>query len=327
MAAHVKDGFRIHCGQADLDVWASSATRADFDAVAERVYRKLFTTEDLDSLRSKPPGLRDITHENVMLLNRDGLFYIEFVSAIKKGDIGRIVNVLSVWMVMMRSRKTMPKYADAIFETLRRIDRYDPVLKRFFLHNWLVNLTGRPYNFKEVDLLQEHQNFWAKSWDWLSMLTVCIFTLRDTMRTVQKSFKIPALGESHKVPDMSAEIQKLADALRDEQIQEYVPNRPANDPDDSTAVTPVRDLFEEGAKYADGRSAFKKFTKEERRAQNLGLVDAVRDGTDAVDSEGDESEQEEEYEITQEDLEIDDEEPYADTASLLATAEELISSV
>jgi hypothetical protein len=81
-------------------------------------------------------------------------------------------------MVMMRSPKTMPKYADAIFETLRRIDRYDPVLKyisfflfvpvlmrfyrRYFLHNWLVNLTGRPYSFKEVDLLQEHQNFWAK---------------------------------------------------------------------------------------------------------------------------------------------------------------------
>jgi hypothetical protein len=34
--------------------------------------------------------------------------------------------------------------------------------RRFFLHNWLVNLTGRPNGFKEIDLLQEHQNFWAK---------------------------------------------------------------------------------------------------------------------------------------------------------------------
>ena len=28
--------------------------------------------------------------------------------------------------------------------------------------NWLANLTGMANAFKEMDLLQEHQNFWAK---------------------------------------------------------------------------------------------------------------------------------------------------------------------
>ena len=28
--------------------------------------------------------------------------------------------------------------------------------------NWLANLTGKANGFKEMDLLQEHQNFWAK---------------------------------------------------------------------------------------------------------------------------------------------------------------------
>ncbi|KAJ6609740.1 hypothetical protein B0H10DRAFT_2295466, partial [Mycena sp. CBHHK59/15] len=333
IAAHVKDGFRIHCGHADLDAWAASATMEEFNAVVERVYRKLFTTEALDNLRSLPH--RDISHENVILLNRDALFYIEFVSAIKKGDIGRVVNVLQLWMVMMRSPKTMPKYADAIFETLRRIDRYDPVLKHFFLHNWLVNLTGRPYSFKEVDLLQEHQNFWAKiiynakgsnrSWSWLSMITVCIFTLRDTMRTVQKTFNITGYGERHTVPDMTEEVQTLADALKDEQLQEYVVNRPANDPMDSTAVTPVRDLLEEGAKYADTRGAFKKFTKEKRKAENLGFVDGTVDDSMADVGDGEDSGMEEDYEVTGDDLGIDDEEPYADAAALLATATEVVS--
>ncbi|KAJ6614435.1 hypothetical protein B0H10DRAFT_2221313 [Mycena sp. CBHHK59/15] len=274
VAAHVKDGFRIHCRHVDLD-------------------RNVFTTEALDNLRSLPRELRDITTENVRLLNRDAIYYIEFVSAIKKGDIGRVVNVLRLWMVMMRSPKTMPKYADAIFETLGRIDRYDPVLKRFFLHNWLVNLTGCPYSFKEVDLLQEHQNFWAKiiynakgsnkSWDWLSMITVCIFTLRDTMRTVQKSFNIPAYGERHTVPDMSAEVQKLADALRDEKIQE-----------------------------------------DKSRAENLGFVDAEEDGVEGDVDEGEDSGMED-YEVTREDLDLDDEEPYADAAALMSAAEELVS--
>lgn len=31
-----------------------------------------------------------------------------------------------------------------------------------FLDNWLVNLTGKPNSFKEVDLMGEHLNFWAK---------------------------------------------------------------------------------------------------------------------------------------------------------------------
>jgi hypothetical protein len=31
-----------------------------------------------------------------------------------------------------------------------------------YLNNWLVNLSGLVLAFKEIDLLQEHQNFWAK---------------------------------------------------------------------------------------------------------------------------------------------------------------------
>lgn len=34
--------------------------------------------------------------------------------------------------------------------------------RKFFLHNWLVNLSGMVDKFKENDLLQEHQNFWVK---------------------------------------------------------------------------------------------------------------------------------------------------------------------
>ncbi|KAJ7837660.1 hypothetical protein B0H14DRAFT_2589082 [Mycena olivaceomarginata] len=309
LAAHVKDGFRIHCGSEDLDTWALSATMGDLNAVAERVYRKLFTTQAVDDLRAMPE--RDITHENTVLLNRDALYYVEFVAAIKKGDIGRVINVLQIWMVMMRTPKTMPKYADAIFETLRRIDRYDPVL-----------------NFKEVDLLQEHQNFWAKiiynakgvnrSWDWLAMISVCIFTLRDTMRTVQKTFKITGYGECHTVPDMLKE---------EEKIQEYVQNRPANDPEDSTAVTPVRDLLEEGSKYADTRTAFKKFTKEVRRAENLGLVegeDGAREDDGAMDD--DEHSGRDEYQVTAEDLDMDDEESYANADAMVAAASEVVTN-
>lgn len=166
-----------------------------------------------------------------------------------------------------------------------------------------------------------------RSWEWLSMITVCIFTLRETMRTVQKSFQIPAYGENHTVPDMTAEIQTLADALRDEKIQEYVVNRPANDPSDSTATTPVRDLLEEGSKYADTRAAFKKFTRETRKAENMGVVDAEEGELDPESEEEEESEtMEEDYEATEEDLDLDDEESYPDASTLLSIATDLIAN-
>ena len=38
----------------------------------------------------------------------------------------------------------------------------DLFFRHAYLMNWLANLSGRPDGFKELDLLQEHQNFWLK---------------------------------------------------------------------------------------------------------------------------------------------------------------------
>ncbi|KAJ3729395.1 hypothetical protein C8R42DRAFT_742175 [Lentinula raphanica] len=253
-AAHISDGFRLFCGIEDLDQWARSASSDDFIHVSDLVYENLFTTRSFDAAKSSEN--QDTTYLNNLLQNRDTLLYIEIVDAIKSGDIGRVVNVFRVWMVMMRAKKTMPKYADAFFETLGRLNTYPETLKKFYLHNWLVNVTGKEKRWKEVDLLQEHQNFWAKiiynakgsnrSWDWLAMITPIIFELRNAIRMVQTEFKIVDLSTKHTVPDMTREIAALADALKEEKIQSYVANRLTNG-----MKKLVRDLFEEGSKIGD----------------------------------------------------------------------------
>ncbi|KAF9018488.1 hypothetical protein BDZ89DRAFT_1021349 [Hymenopellis radicata] len=326
LAAHIKDAFRIHCGSDDLDEWAKNATEEEFDRVSQESFNNLFTTEAYDRVHDSVDSERDIIFENSILQNRDMLWYSLLVSSIKSGDIGRVILVLRMWMVMMRTPKTMPKYADAIFETLARVDSYHPKLKAYFLHNWLVNLTGRPGRFKEVDLLQEHQNFWAKiiynakgvnrSWDWLAMITVCIFSLRDAMRTVEKAYKIPSYGESHTVPSMTKEVELLATALATERIQEYTQNRLQND-----NVNESRDLIYEGSKYANTRTAFQKFTPETRHAQNLGVVGPTGLAAEERDIES-EDEEEDEYEVDEEDLAMDE-----DEAAAYEHAEELMAIV
>ncbi|KAJ6577766.1 hypothetical protein B0H19DRAFT_1337487 [Mycena capillaripes] len=332
LPAHIVDGFRIYCGRESLSEWAKSATVTEFDAVTKTVFDKLFLTAAVNDIRARKK--HDITLENAILYNRDALFYIELTRAIKMGDIGRVLNILAIWMVMMRSPKTMPRYADAIFETLVRINKFPPKLRELYLANWLVNLTGKLLGFKPVDLLQEHQNFWAKiiynakgtnkSWKWLSMITVCIFTLRDAMRTVQAAFQIPAYGEKHKNPPIDDEVALIAKALQDEKIQSYVEDRPAND-----HVNPVRDLIKEGVVYANNRKAFHRFTRDTRKPEKQGFDTAEGEGDGEGDEEEEEGEPEEvdEYNPTEEDLRVDDEEFLMEPGEILASAMDIVQSI
>lgn len=161
--------------------------------------------------------------------------------------------------------------------------------------NWLANLSGNQDGWKEMDLLQEHQNFWAKvrsfrclqnsqlcslltvlqviysargsnrTWDWLAMVSVVIFTLRDVIRQVQKEFKVPYNGTSHTSPSAAADIHTLCKYLESRELQQYKPARK-----DNQYATPSRDLFAAGAEYANKASAFKTFTRDTRAAINKG---------------------------------------------------------
>ncbi|KIY70312.1 hypothetical protein CYLTODRAFT_348004 [Cylindrobasidium torrendii FP15055 ss-10] len=311
---HILDALRISCGHEDIDTWALFASKDDFNTVTRAAYDNLFTTmayeEATDHIK------RDTTFENSILQNRDMLWYVVLVNSVRAGDIGRVILVYRVWMVMMRTPKTMPKYADAFFKTFARLDLFPATLRTFFLHNWLVNITGLPNRFKEIDLLQEHLNFWAKiiynakgvnrTWEWLAKVTVCIYALRDAMRTVQKAYKIPEYGLLHTVPDMAREVGMIADVLRTKRVQEYAESRPNED------VRPVRDLYAEGSKNANTRKALTKFTAEQRRArvdgflapgsQPAAVVTIVDIEDDAI---------EEPYNIDLEDLEMDPDEAAA----------------
>ncbi|KAJ6450910.1 hypothetical protein C8R45DRAFT_1113838 [Mycena sanguinolenta] len=326
-AGHVRDAFRIHCGKASFAEWAARADFKDFNTVADKVYGSLYTTAAYDAACDRDEAQRDAAFENSVLYNRDSLLYLLLVSSIKAGDIGRVILVFRIWAVMMRSPKTMPKYADTFFETLNHIKSYDPVLQKFFLHNWLVNLTGLLFGFKEVDLLQEHQNFWAKivynakgvnrSWSWLARITVCIFALHDAMKTVHATFKIPDYGTKHTVPDMQNEIQRVAEALEKDRIKELWSQRPWKD-----QVVRAHDLFEEGANYVNTRGAFARHTESTTKYAIVPAGDdAAQTNNNTANNNEDDENIQEDYEVTQEDLEMDDEEPYDMISALLGTAE------
>ncbi len=139
LAAHIKDAFQLYCGHNDLDKWAKTVTEEEFDDISQKAFDNLFTTAAYNQAHDRAKSERDTIFENSILQNCDMLWYSLLVASIKSGDIGCVILVLRMWMVMMRTPKTMPKYADAIFETLARLDTYHPKLK-YVLRNIIPHL-------------------------------------------------------------------------------------------------------------------------------------------------------------------------------------------
>ncbi len=158
------------------------------------------------------------------------------------------------------------------------------------------------------------------------MVTVCIWTLRDAMRTVHKTFRIPAYGTKHTSPAINDEIAAIAHALEKEHIQSYVKNRPGSDAENG--VMPVRDLVTHGVQYFNARKAYPKFTPERRRARNIGQAESP-DRSDEEDEPEDTDvlDADQEPEVTQEDLELDDDENHDMVDGILSSAQSLADDI
>ncbi|KAJ7808983.1 hypothetical protein B0H14DRAFT_3760274 [Mycena olivaceomarginata] len=320
LPANILDGFRLFCAKGTVEKWIESVK--DWDSVrfvAAKVHRELCSARNIPKLRRQPAGKRDPIYENIKLFNRDALTLLVLRAAIKRGDIGAVLCVISHWMVMFRGTGRMPKYADAVFRVITELKSMHPKLREAYLMNWLANLTGKLLGFKEMDLLQEHQNFWLKiiynangsnrTWAWLGMISVSIFALRDViplgatidackgrMRQmhvvytsnkapkVQLDYKIPSNGKSHTNPSTATDVQRIRDHLETNKIQTFWPERENND-----CAVPVRDLMEAGAAYANTARAFKTFRADTRKASNLGTKHAgtaASAESDGVEEEG-----------------------------------------
>jgi hypothetical protein len=100
-AGHIRDAFRIHCGEASFPEWAAKVSIGDFVAVAGKVYSSLYTTTAYDNACTRNEAACDAAFENSVLYNHDSLLYLLLVSSIKAGDIGCVILVFCIWAVMM----------------------------------------------------------------------------------------------------------------------------------------------------------------------------------------------------------------------------------
>ncbi|OCH87916.1 hypothetical protein OBBRIDRAFT_805747 [Obba rivulosa] len=134
LSANILDAFWLLCPANSVKTWiADVSSWDDVYALACRCVLLLHSLPDVK--RNKPL-------ENIGLFNQDALLLCKFVHAIKHGDIGSILNILSMWKLMLHGTRSMSKYSDALFHLLVTLWQMDLPLRHAFLMNWLINLSG-----------------------------------------------------------------------------------------------------------------------------------------------------------------------------------------
>ncbi|KAH9051116.1 hypothetical protein EDB83DRAFT_2627558 [Lactarius deliciosus] len=192
----------------------------------------------------------DMVFENAVLFLRDGLILREFSDAIKSGDSGRVLLVLKLWAFSFRG-SGRSKYAYEVLHLLHNITHVwpEPVVT-IVLNNWLVNPTGKANSFVELDLMQEHLNYWIKSyyqahgsgasWEWLATISPCIEILRRLATEVNGTLGSKQ-GNRHASADLTKDIKILMDSLEQNNVYEEVLGRTLGDDE-----SPAPDVIGEG---------------------------------------------------------------------------------
>jgi hypothetical protein len=158
------------------------------------------------------------------------------------------------------------------------------------------------------------------------MVSVCIFSLREVIRKMQKEFVTPFNSTSHTSPSTETDIKILRDYLETMCLQTYHPERENN-----SSATEARDLVQSGSEYANKLSAYRNFTHTKYNYKNDGLPEAAPPETDLHDDEevddycaldGDEA-------VDFDDLLLDEEEFQlgSDVGDYLATVHEVIDEL
>ncbi|KAH9887686.1 hypothetical protein C8Q73DRAFT_748529 [Cubamyces lactineus] len=171
----------------------------------------------------------DTVFENAVLFMRDALVLREFTDAVKIGDSGRVVNVLKLWTLSFRGSGRL-KYAYEMLHLIHNLTHVWPApLRKIVLQNWLVNPTGKPNAWVEVDLMQEHLNFWIKtiykahgsnaSWEWLTMISPCVDILRRLATQINTELGARQ-GTKHTSPDLEKDIAHLMTSLQEHAVYE-----------------------------------------------------------------------------------------------------------
>ncbi|CAA7268668.1 unnamed protein product [Cyclocybe aegerita] len=242
----------LHClllvsKKASLKECLEDLTWAQLELYSTEILEKFGSADIVSELRQKrKQAAAKLTtempvHDGDMVFENAVLFFCD-----------ALLSLLKTWALSFQgSGRT--KYAHEMLHLIHNLTHVWPrEIRNIVLNNWLINPTGNPNSWIEVDLMQEHMNFWIKnfyrahgssaSWEWLEMVAPCVEILRQ-LACGFKQMLGSDLGTAHHPMDLSHDLPDLMDSLEDHEVYIYKKGRYL-DEDDAPAV----DIISSGLK-------------------------------------------------------------------------------
>jgi len=131
--ANILDGFCIYSPNDKLEEWVDAIqTVEEVDKVAEKVLNECCSGCHMAKLWHEQPSKCDVPLENICLFNRDCLYLRQLKYAIKWGDVGAVLDIITHSMLAFCGTGKTPKYADALFSMVIHLKRMEPKVRYVF---------------------------------------------------------------------------------------------------------------------------------------------------------------------------------------------------
>ncbi|KAF4575304.1 hypothetical protein EYR36_006663 [Pleurotus pulmonarius] len=209
------------------------------ESLAKVAYRRYLCTAAYEDSKGHLPRSREVYDEDALTLPddqdwrgdrvlanqilrlRDSLWYYKMCNAVSDGDIGRVAEVIKILRFYFWGSGSS-NYGNELLElACNFLYDFPEELQTALLNNWLVNPSGKPGCWHELDLLQEHNNLQIKTmfnernldFDSPFLQNVISLNVRgfSQFRSFMSSFfDVNLASGKHCSPDLDADINTLA---------------------------------------------------------------------------------------------------------------------
>ncbi|KAJ7767773.1 hypothetical protein B0H16DRAFT_1673616 [Mycena metata] len=187
-------------------------------------------TEEAPKCHEELPGFTgDRVLRNSELFMMDFGWFLELITAVPDGDIGRVWEIMKIW-IFTYAGSSHQQYMAYLLE-LYCFLKYDASvnLRDAVLNNWLVNITGELGKWIPGDLLQEHYNRWLEDmvqkhgaeFDdefYRKMISPNVHYFLRIKEEITEGFNLKSRGKTHSSRDVCDEVKLLMALFKEEEV-------------------------------------------------------------------------------------------------------------
>ncbi|KAJ7731018.1 hypothetical protein B0H16DRAFT_1893426 [Mycena metata] len=187
-------------------------------------------TEAAPKCHEELPGFTgDRVLRNSELFMMDFGWFLELITAVPEGDIGRVWEIMKIW-IFTYAGSSHEQYRAYLLE-LYCFLKYDASvdLRDAVLNNWLVNITGELGKWIPGDLLQEHYNRWLEDmvqkhgaeFDdefYRKMISPNVHYFLRIKEEITEGFNLKSRGKTHTSRDVRDEVKLLMALFKEEEV-------------------------------------------------------------------------------------------------------------